>query len=441
MEQVATADRSTHLEKEVWSFDDYREILGAFAASNSPKKLLSKLTAHEAENAGAKGAAAVKLGIVRCLMGRYSAAMKALAEGTDNKDRRYFQAICHKGLAQYGEALDELERARARGFDDREIDFQCAEVLAMAGSGQKASAVLAKLVGKGKENARSLYIRGLIDELAGNIEQAHEAYHRAVDTDPTYAPAKFRLAYFCDLHGEEEEAVRLYKECLSHPPVLANALLNLAVLYEDMGQYEQAARCLERLLTIHPNHPRARLFLKDALAARTMFYDEDQAKRVARRNAVLDIPVTDFELSVRARNCLKKMNIRNLGDLVRTSEPELLGYKNFGETSLKEIKDMLSLKGLKLGQALEEDSASPTAPAEIPLLKMANDGVLATLISQIEMSIRARKALETLKITTLGQLTAKTEADLLACKNFGQTSLNEIRQRLTEYSLRLREPN
>jgi len=30
---------------------------------------------------------------------------------------------------------------------------------------------------------------------------------------------------------------------------------------------------------------------------------------------------------------------------------------------------------------------------------------------------------------------------LLACKNFGQTSLNEVRQRLAEYGLRLREPD
>ena len=87
-----------------------------------------------------------------------------------------------------------------------------------------------------------------------------------------------------------------------------------------------------------------------------MYYDEDQARRIAKRNAVLDIPVTDFELSVRARNCLKKMNIRTLGDLVRITEAELLAYKNFGETSLKEIKDMLTAKGLRLGQALEEGS-------------------------------------------------------------------------------------
>lgn len=94
------------------------------------------------------------------------------------------------------------------------------------------------------------------------------------------------------------------------------------MLYDDLGRYEQAMSCLRRVLVSMPNHPRARLFLKDADASKVMFYDEDQAKRVARRNAVLDIPVTDFELSVRARNCLKKMNVRTLGNLVRTNDTD-----------------------------------------------------------------------------------------------------------------------
>src|SRR5678816_620093 len=85
-----------------------------------------------------------------------------------------------------------------------------------------------------------------------------------------------------------------------------------------------------------------------------MYYDEDAERRGGQRNAVLNIPITDFELSVRSRNCLKKMNIRTLGDLLRTSEPELLSYKNFGETSLNEIKALLASKGLRLGQAAED---------------------------------------------------------------------------------------
>jgi len=44
------------------------------------------------------------------------------------------------------------------------------------------------------------------------------------------------------------------------------------------------------------------------------------------------------------------MGVRNLGDLTRLSEQDLLGGKNFGETSLREIKEMLDSKGLHLGQ-------------------------------------------------------------------------------------------
>ena len=98
--------------------------------------------------------------------------------------------------------------------------------------------------------------------------------------------------------------------------------------------------------------------MKDVESARSMYYDEDADRRGDRRNAVLDIPISDFELSVRSRNCLKKMNIRTLGDLLRTTEQELLGYKNFGETSLNEIKALLAQKGLRLGQQADDSKAA-----------------------------------------------------------------------------------
>ena len=64
--------------------------------------------------------------------------------------------------------------------------------------------------------------------------------------------------------------------------------------------------------------------------------------------------MTDFELSVRSRNCLQKMGVMTLGDLARTSEAELLASKNFGETSLVEIREMMTSKGLQLGQLASE---------------------------------------------------------------------------------------
>lgn len=65
-------------------------------------------------------------------------------------------------------------------------------------------------------------------------------------------------------------------------------------------------------------------------------------------------PVTDLELSVRAANCLKTAGIQTIRELVTKEEKDMLEYKNFGKTSLKEITDQLDSLGLYLGMTLEE---------------------------------------------------------------------------------------
>ena len=52
--------------------------------------------------------------------------------------------------------------------------------------------------------------------------------------------------------------------------------------------------------------------------------------------------------------------------------------------------------------------------------------------------MRSRRIVDLLKIRTIGDLSVKTEAELLACPNFGQTSLNEIKTKLDELGLSLR---
>jgi DNA-directed RNA polymerase subunit alpha len=64
-------------------------------------------------------------------------------------------------------------------------------------------------------------------------------------------------------------------------------------------------------------------------------------------------PVDELELSVRSANCLKKANIRFIGELVQRSESEMLKTKNFGRKSLNEIREILSEMGLALGMKIE----------------------------------------------------------------------------------------
>jgi DNA-directed RNA polymerase subunit alpha len=275
-------------------------------------------------------------------------------------------------------------------------------------------------------------------EASGDRMAAVAEYRRAVAADPQNPEILFHLAYQLDLMGEEEEALALYEQAIEYPPAPINALINLAIMYEDREDFVRAERCLRQVLDTHPNHPRARLYMKDVQASREMVVEEEQDRDTFKRKALLDTPVTDFELSVRARTCLKKMNIRSLGDLLRITEPELMSYKNFGETSLHEIKRMLTAKGLRLGQG-QEDAQRAARRALIEQYKgTGQEAVLGKPVSDLNLSVRARKALSLLGIQTLGDLASHTEAELMGVKNFGATSLKEIRERLTEFGLSLR---
>lgn len=290
-------------------------------------------------------------------------------------------------------------------------------------------------------SSRSHFIAGENAERTGDKVSAINEYRKALQYDPDNTEAAFRLAYTLDLVGEEDEAIAMYERCIesvSEGPAYINALINLSVCYDDQGSFRRAEKCLRQVLDTEPNHPRARLFMKDIISSFDMEVDEDAEKTITKRSAIMDTPVTDFELSVRARNCLKKMNIRSLGDLLRITEAELLGYKNFGETSLQEIKDMLVNKGLRLGQGLEEQHDVVRKSVYDQLKGSPQEYMLNKPVSDLQLSVRARKALQMLGVNTIGDLCARTEAELLGVKNFGSTSLDEVQEKLTELGLDLR---
>ncbi|MEK6702386.1 MAG: DNA-directed RNA polymerase subunit alpha C-terminal domain-containing protein [Planctomycetota bacterium] len=275
-------------------------------------------------------------------------------------------------------------------------------------------------------------------EKSGDRALAVAEYRKAASADQGNAYVMFRLAYHLDLLGEEDEALSLYERSIETPPANINSLVNLAIMYEDRGDFLRAERCLRQVLDTNPNHPRAGLYMKDVMAAKDMIIEEEPDRDHFKRKALLDTPVTDFELSVRARTCLKKMNIRTLGDLLRITEAELMSYKNFGESSLVEIKKMLTVRGLKLGQGLE-DAHRAARRALSEQYKGTNKEVsLGKPVSELALSVRARKALQMLNIQTLGDLASHTEAELMGVKNFGATSLKEVREQLGVNGLALR---
>ncbi len=66
----------------------------------------------------------------------------------------------------------------------------------------------------------------------------------------------------------------------------------------------------------------------------------------------LNMSLAELELSVRATNCLESEGITTVRDLVIRTDEELLEVRNFGETTLKEVKAKLAERGLTLGMKL-----------------------------------------------------------------------------------------
>jgi DNA-directed RNA polymerase subunit alpha len=64
--------------------------------------------------------------------------------------------------------------------------------------------------------------------------------------------------------------------------------------------------------------------------------------------AMENFPIEELELGVRSYNCLKRVGIETIGDLVSKSENELAAIPNFGKKSIEEVKETLATQGLSL---------------------------------------------------------------------------------------------
>ena len=372
-------------------------------------------------------------GIGLWIQRKYAEAAAALEPVKDDAEGAYFLGLCRTEMKEYAEAIKSFHRAAQAGQDAFVCGMAEAEALRCAGNREEALAKIRAFQKSHDAQAELHYQKGRCIEETADYEAAMEAYERAVELDPQHVGALFRLGYWNDLRGNDDLALDYYEKAAAIRPLHTNALLNLGVLYEDRGDYERAARTFARVKAGNPEEPRARLYTEDAEASLNMFYDEAVERRQHRTAAMLRVPLSEFELSARCRACLEKMNIRSLGDLARLTEAEIGNSKNFGETSLAELRGLLESKGLHFGMGRPE---SESAPAAIASPELAD--ALSRSIEEMDLSVRSLKCARTLGIETVGDLIQKSEKDLLACPNFGQTSLNEVKQKLASYGLSLK---
>jgi DNA-directed RNA polymerase subunit alpha len=372
-----------------------------------------------------------KLGILLYAMGQYEEAAELLETVRTRKNAAHFLGRTYLQLERFEQAADCLQQGR-RGDHDIETDALVVEAYCRVRDLDAARGVLKGYEGSDVESPYLDYAQGRVAEVDGEYAEAIELYEAALDKCPDHAESLFRLALNCDANGDDERAVELYSRCAEMTPTYIGPLMNLGVLHEDHGRYLEAIDCYKRVLAIAPRHKQARLYLKDAESSVTMHIDATKSRRLRRMEEILGLPVSGFELSARSRSCLDRMDIKTLGGLTRVTRDQLLKEKNFGDTSLDEIEGLLSRYNLELGENLMDGAPEPQLSRE-----EVSDR-LATSVDGLQFGTRSRRCFEALGVNTLGQLVQLTEADLLACPNFGETSLNEVKAVLALLGLSLR---
>ncbi|HWH55872.1 MAG TPA: DNA-directed RNA polymerase subunit alpha [Gaiellaceae bacterium] len=105
----------------------------------------------------------------------------------------------------------------------------------------------------------------------------------------------------------------------------------------------QAAEILIKQLAIFTDLDRIEGFGEAAAAA-----DGGGAAEPALAHGMENFPIEELELGVRSYNCLKRVGIETIGDLVVKTENELAAIPNFGKKSIEEVKETLATHGLTL---------------------------------------------------------------------------------------------
>jgi len=71
-------------------------------------------------------------------------------------------------------------------------------------------------------------------------------------------------------------------------------------------------------------------------------------KAEAQRDKVLEMTIEELDLSVRSFNCLKRVNINTVEDLISKTEDDMIKVRNLGRKSLEEVIHKLAMMGLSL---------------------------------------------------------------------------------------------
>ena len=170
-------------------------------------------------------------------------------------------------------------------------------------------------------------------------------------------------------------------------------------------------------------------------------------------------PVEHISWSVRTQNVINRQRLQMLAELAQLSPTKWLRFRNFGSTSLAELQkritefitdptqfDQTEATEILPTQIISEDEQpdaqsqepSENQPVYLPLLDTVVSASTWELLQQtpvkrIPCSVRTQNVIARLELQTLAELVQFSPNQWLRFRNFGRTSLAELRKRLTEF--------
>jgi DNA-directed RNA polymerase subunit alpha len=163
----------------------------------------------------------------------------------------------------------------------------------------------------------------------GNRGQAHTI--GVIPVDSMFSPVR-RVAY-------DVEAARVGQRT-DFDKLILDVTTNGSI--EPKDAIAQAAEILIRQLAIFTDLERIEGLGADSAPLEGALVDVQLA------HGMENFPIEELELGVRSYNCLKRVGIETIGDLVTKTENELASIPNFGKKSIEEVKETLAQHGLRL---------------------------------------------------------------------------------------------
>ena len=101
----------------------------------------------------------------------------------------------------------------------------------------------------------------------GKLEEAIEAYNKALAIKPDYAEAYSNMVLPSQDQGKLEEAIEAYNKALAIKPDYAEAYSNMGLALADQGKLEEAIEAYNKSLSLKPDYAEAHLNMSYALLA------------------------------------------------------------------------------------------------------------------------------------------------------------------------------